>query len=152
VSDRPEPPAEDDASTPRRKRKPTGGFGSALRGLARAASEVAAASGEEARRLAETARPEVERRAQQAKAAAEAATPHIKQAASDATNYVKEHQNEIRRGAQRGAGVVADQAVRTITPGPLRPAIDAMKDELREEPETGSEAPDAEPTSEETSS
>jgi ABC-type transporter Mla subunit MlaD len=148
VSDRPEPAADDDASTPPRKRKPAGGFGSALRGLARAAGEVATASGEEARRLAETARPEVERRAQQAKAAVEAATPHIKQAASDATDYVREHQDEIRRGAQRGAGVVADQAVRTITPGPLRPAIDAMKDELREEPEASSEAPEAERTPE----
>jgi len=152
VSDRPEPSADDDADSPPRRRKPSGGFGSALRGLARAAGEVAAAGGEEARRLAETARPEVERRAQQAKAAAEAATPHIKQAASDATDYVREHQEEIRRGAQRGAGIVADQAVRTVTPGPLRPAIDAMKDELREEPESSPEAPDAERTSEDTGS
>lgn len=152
MSDRPESPADDDASRPPRKRKPAGGFGSALRGLARAAGEVAAASGEEAKRLAETARPEVERLAKQAKAATDAATPHIKQAASDASEYVREHQDEIRAGAKKGAGIVADQAVRTVTPRPLQPAIDAMKDELREEPETSSETPEAERTSEDASS
>jgi hypothetical protein len=147
VSDRPDPPADepagDTAEVPPPRRKPAG-FGGALRGLARAAGEVAAASGEEARRLAETARPEVERIAKQAKAAAEAATPHIKQAATDATDYVREHQDEIRAGAKKGAGVVADQAVRTVTPRPLRPAIDAMKDELREQPKATSDAPDEE--------
>ena len=91
----------------------------------------------------------MERLAKQAKAAADAATPHVKQAAAGATDYVREHQDEIRRGAKRGAGVVADQAVRTVTPGPLRPAIDAMKDELREQPDETSEEP--EPTTDEQS-
>ena len=144
MSDRPEPPADDSvgdtAATPPRQRKPASSFGGALRGLARVAGFAAAAGHEEARRLADAARPEVERRVKQAKAAAVAATPHIKQAATDATEYVREHQDEIRRGAKRGAGVVADQAVRTVTPRPLRPAIDAMKDELREQPKTTSEA------------
>jgi hypothetical protein len=84
----------------------------------------------------------VERRVKQVKAAAVAATPHIKQAATDVTEYGRKHQDEIRRGAKLGAGVVADQAVRTVTPRLLRPAIDAMKAELREQPKTTSEAPD----------
>ena len=150
MSDRPEPPADDPAGdAPPPKRKPAGSFGGALRGLARAAGEAAAAGGEEARRLAESARPEVERIAKQAKAAANAATPHIKQAATDATEYVREHQDEIRQGAKRGAGAVADQAVRTVTPRPLRPAIDAMKDELREQPRTTSKAVDTETATDE---
>ena len=144
MSDGPKQPPDGGADRPPRNRKPASSLGSALRSLARAAGEAAAAGGEEARRLAEAAGPEVERRARQAKAAAEATTPHIKQAAADATEYVREHQAEIRRGARRGAGLVANQAVRTITPGPLRPAIDAMKDELREQPETTSEQPDTE--------
>ena len=142
MSDLPEQPTDDAADQPPPKRKPASSLGGALRGLARAASEAAAVGGQEARRLAETARPEVERRAKQAKVAAEAATPRVKQAAADATDYVREHQDELRRGARRGAGVIADQAVRAVTPRPLRPAIDAMKDELREQPETTSEAPD----------
>ena len=145
MSDFPEPPAsEPAANTPPPKRNSTSSFGGALRDLARVAGEAAAAGGAEARRLADAARPEVERRAKQAKAAAGSATPHIKQVAADATEYVREHQDEIRRGARRGAGVVADQAVRAVTPRPLRPAINAMKDELREQPKTTSEAPDTE--------
>lgn len=148
MSDRPEQPANDpvgdSAETPPRQQKLASSFGDAFRGLARVAGFAAAAGNEEARRLADASRPEVERRVRQAKAAAVAATPHLKQAATDATEYVREHQDEIRRGARRGAGVVADQAVRAVTPRPLRPAINAMKDELGKQPKTTSEAPDTE--------
>jgi ElaB/YqjD/DUF883 family membrane-anchored ribosome-binding protein len=108
----------------------------ALRGLTRAASEVAASGAEEARRLAETARPEVERRAReatrQAKAAAEAARPHAERAIHDATEYVKTHQDDIRRASKQGARTAASTAARAVTPGPLRPAVDAMSRELRQ--------------------
>ena len=106
-------------------------FRDALRGLRRAASEVAEAGAEEARKLAEIARPEVERRARQAKAAADAARPHLEQKAREATDYVRDHQDEIVRASKRGAGVAASGAASAVTPGPLRPAVDAMKDELR---------------------
>ena len=106
-------------------------FRSALRGLRRAASEAATAGAEEARKLAETARPEIERRAQQAKAAAEAARPHVEQKAREATDYVREHQEEIVSASKRGASVAASGAARAVTPGPRRPAIDAMERELR---------------------
>lgn len=111
-----------------------GSFRDALRGLRRAASEVADAGTEEARKLAEAARPEIERRAQQAKAAAEAARPHVEQKAREATSYVREHQDEIVRASKRGAEVAASGAARAVTPGPLRPALDAMERELRDPP------------------
>ena len=142
MSNHPEQPTDEPADRLPPKRKPASSLGDALRGLARAASEAATTGGQEARRLAETARPEVERRAKQAKAAVDAATPHVKQATADATDYVREHQDELRRGARRGAGVIADQAVRAVTPRPLRPAIDAIKNESRAQPATTAEAPD----------
>lgn len=106
-------------------------FRSALRGLLRAASEVAETGVEEARKLAEAARPEVERRARQAKAAAEAARPHIEGKAREATDYVRDHQDDIVRASKRGAEVAASTAAHAVTPRPLRPAIDAMSRELR---------------------
>lgn len=115
-------------------------FRSALRGLRRAASEVADAGTEEARRLAEAARPEIERRAQQAKAAAEAARPRIEEKAREATNYVREHQDEIVNASKRGAEVAASGAARAVTPGPLRPALDAMERELRDPPSDEADA------------
>lgn len=110
-------------------------FRDALRGLRRAASEVADAGAEEARKLAEAARPEIERRAKQAKAAADAARPHVEQKAREATAYVREHQDEIVRASKRGAEVAASGVARTVTPGPLRPALDAMERELRDSPQ-----------------
>ncbi len=107
-------------------------FRDALRGLRRAASEVADAGAEEARKLADAARPEIERRAKQAKAAADAARPHVEQKAREATAYVREHQDEIVRASKRGAEVAASGVARTVTPGPLRPALDAMERELRD--------------------
>lgn len=118
-------------------------FRSALRGLRRAASEVADAGTEEARKLAEVARPEIARRAQQAKAAAEAARPHVEQKAREATSYVREHQDEIVRASKRGAEVAASGAARAVTPGPLRPALDAMERELRDPPAEEPAADDA---------
>lgn len=125
-TNRNEPTGDDPSGKPARS-----SFRDALRGLGRAASEVAGAGAEEARKLAETARPEVERRAQQAKAAAEAARPHIERKAREATDYVREHQDEIVRASKHGAGVAASGAARAVTPGPLRPAVDAMQRELR---------------------
>jgi len=138
TNERPDEPdsAEPEASEPSRT-----SFRSALRGLRRAASEVADAASvaadagaEEARKLAEAARPEIERRAQQAKAAAEAARPRIGEKAREATNYVREHQDEIVNASKRGAEVAASGAARAVTPGPLRPALDAMERELRDPP------------------
>jgi hypothetical protein len=125
--------------------EPAPSFRSALRGLRRAATEAASAGAEEARKLAETARPEIERRAQQAKAAAEAARPRVEQKARDAADYVREHQDEIVDASKRGASVAASGAARAVTPGPLRPAIDAMERELR----TPAESPEATEPSEE---
>ena len=123
--------------------KPAPSLGSALRGLGRAAAEVAGAGAEEARKLAEIARPEVERRARQAKAAAEAARPHLEQKARDATDYVRDHQDEIVRASKRGAEVAASGAARAVTPAPLRPAVDAMKHELRTPTDDDSDEPEA---------
>ena len=125
--------------------EPAPSFRSALRRLRRAATEAASAGAEEARKLAETARPEIERRAQQARAAAEAARPRVEQKARDAADYVREHQDEIVDASKRGASVAASGAARAVTPGPLRPAIDAMERELR----TPAEFPEADEPSEE---
>lgn len=115
-------------------------LGDMLRGLARAATVAAGAGSEETKRLAEAAKPEVERRAKQLRVAAETAAPHLRQAAEDAVDYVRDHQQELRRGAKRGAGIVAEQAVRTVTPAPLRPAIQAMKDELQTPDQSAADA------------
>jgi hypothetical protein len=128
--------------------EPRPSFRSALRGLRRAASEVAETGAEEARKLAEAARPEVERRARQARAAAEAARPHIEGKAREATDYVREHQDDIVRASKRGAEVAASTVARTVTPGPLRPAVDAMERELRATPNAANpSAPDADASS-----
>ena len=160
TSPEPDTPADDgsaaqDAERPA-PRPARSSFRDALRGLSRAASEVAESGAEEARRLAEAARPEVERRAKQAKAAADAARPHVEQRARDATKYVREHQDDIVRASKRGAQVAGSTAARTVTPGPLRPAVDAMEQELRKpgKPATASdeagpnEATDATPDAE----
>jgi hypothetical protein len=118
-------------------------FRSALRGLRRAASEVAGASADEARKLAEAAKPEVERRARQAKAAADAVRPVIEERAREAVDYVREHQDEIVSASKRGVDVAASGAARAVTPRPLRPAIDAMERELRGSANEASEKPDA---------
>ena len=118
-------------------------FRSALRGLRRAASEVAGASADEARKLAEAAKPEVERRARQAKAAADAVRPVIEERAREAADYVREHQDESGSASKRGASVAASGAARAVTPRPLRPAIDAMERELRGSSNEPSEGPDA---------
>ncbi len=142
-----EPIAEPDPSADS-PAEPRTSFRSALRGLRRAASEVADASAEEARKLAEAARPEIERRAKQAKAAAEAARPQMEQKARDETDYVRDHQEEIVRASKRGAEVAASTAARAVTPRPLRPALDAMQRELRDPPtdEDASDAADHEHT------
>ena len=127
-----------------------GSLRDALRGLRRAASEVADAGAEEARKLAEAARPEIERRAKQAKAAADAARPHVEQKARAASEYVRQHQEEIVRASKRGAEVAASGAARAITPGPLRPALDAMEQELRQPSDAHAEAPEEETNTEDT--
>ncbi|MGE0228546.1 MAG: hypothetical protein AB7I38_05940 [Dehalococcoidia bacterium] len=100
-----------------------------------AAERAAREAAERARHAVEAARPEAERLARQARAAAEAASPHVERAAADAANYAREHEDEIRSAAARAA--------RTVAPRPLRPAIDAMSDELqkRPEPESGADPP-----------
>jgi ElaB/YqjD/DUF883 family membrane-anchored ribosome-binding protein len=128
--------AEGGADEPAPAERRSSSLRDALRGLTRAASEVATSGAEEARRLAETARPEVERRAReatrQAKAAAEAARPHAERAIHGATDYVRTHQDDIRRASKTGARTAASTAARAVTPGPLRPAVDAMSRELRQ--------------------
>jgi hypothetical protein len=122
-----------------------GGFGAELMRRAREAAEAARKAAEEhrpaaeraardaaerARQLAEAARPEVERRARQAKVAGEAALPHAQRAAREAAEYAREHEAEIKAAASRGAEVAA----RIVVPRPLRPAVDAMGEELRRKP------------------
>ncbi|MEZ4553884.1 MAG: hypothetical protein AB7L91_03850 [Dehalococcoidia bacterium] len=104
-----------------------------------AAERAAREAAERARHAVEAAKPEAERLARQARAAAEAARPHVERAAGDAANYAREHEDEIRNAAARAA--------RTVAPRPLRPAIDAMSEELkkRPEPESGEEPPAAAP-------
>jgi len=88
----------------------------------RAARDAAA----RAKRAAEAAKPEAERLARQAKAAADAARPHAERAAREAAGYAREHEDELKSAAARAARIVA--------PRPLRPALDAMEEELRGKP------------------
>ncbi len=85
----------------------------------RAAHDVA----EQAKRAVEAARPEAERLARQARAAAEAARPHVEHAAQEAASFAREHEDDLKSVAARAARIVA--------PLPLRPALDAIEEELR---------------------
>jgi hypothetical protein len=91
-----------------------------------AAERAVHEAAERARRVAEAARPEAERLARQAKAAAEAARPHVERAAREAGVYAREHEDELRNAATKAA--------RFVAPAPLRPALDAMDNELRRSP------------------
>lgn len=91
-----------------------------------AAERAVREAAERAKQAAEAAKPEAERLARQARAAAEAARPHIERAAGEAAHFAREHEDDIRNAAVRAAHSVAPQ--------PLRPAIDAMRRELEQQP------------------
>ncbi len=91
-----------------------------------AAERAVQEAAERTRRAAEAARPEAERLVRQARAAAEAARPHVERAAHEAATYAREHEDELRNAATRAA--------RFAAPPPLRPALDAMGNELRRPP------------------
>lgn len=88
----------------------------------RPAAERAARAAADRVRDAERAQPEVERLARQARAAGEAAAPHVTRAAQDAAEYAREHDEELR-------GAAANVA-RNVAPRPLRPAVDALGEEM----------------------
>lgn len=94
-----------------------------------AAERAVHEAAERTRRAAEAARPEAERLARQARAAAEAARPHVERAAHEAAAYAREHEDELRNAATRAARLAA--------PASLRPALDAMGNELRRPPAPG---------------
>ena len=64
------------------------------------------------------------------KAATKKISPRLKHAARKTEDYIKNHEEEINENAQKGGKFIAQQALRMATPPVLRPAIDAMKDEL----------------------
>ena len=64
------------------------------------------------------------------KTATEKISPRLKHAAKKTEDYIKNHEKEINENAQKGGKFIAQQALRMATPPVLRPAIDAMKDEL----------------------
>ncbi len=66
------------------------------------------------------------RLARQARAAGEAAAPHIARAAQDAAQYASEHDEELREAAA--------QVARNVAPRSMRPAVDALGDELAKRP------------------
>ena len=112
-----------------------------------AAEHAAREARERLRRAAEAAAPEMERIARRARAAVEtarphveAAKPHVQQAAQDAVDrtrqYAREHEQEIRRAAGRAGRVAA----RGVTPAPLRPAVDAFEQELKQSETAGGES------------
>jgi hypothetical protein len=80
----------------------------------------ARAAGEEAAR---DARPEVERLARSARSAAETARPHVEQAGRSAIQYVRDHNDEIKRAARVGAELTAHQ----VLPMRLRPIVAAVE-------------------------
>lgn len=57
-------------------------------------------------------------------------SPRLKSAAKKTENYIKEHEEEITENTQKSGKFIAQQALRMATPPILRPAIDAMKEEL----------------------
>ncbi|MBG93063.1 MAG: hypothetical protein CL792_03685 [Chloroflexi bacterium] len=57
-------------------------------------------------------------------------SPRLKRAAKKTEDYIKTHEEEINENAQKGGKFIAQQALRMATPPVLRPAIDAMKEEL----------------------
>lgn len=91
-----------------------------------------------AREAAETARPHVERAAEQAKAAAEAALPRVEEAGRAALRYTREHEDDLKRASGRAAQTIARNAV----PRPLRGAVDAFEEGLREPPPPPERAPE----------
>ena len=76
--------------------------------------------GEEAAR---DARPEVERLARSARSAAEVARPHVEQAGRSAIQYVRDHNDDIKRAARVGAELTAHQ----VLPMQLRPIVAAVE-------------------------
>lgn len=90
------------------------------------AERAARAAADRVRDAAERAQPEVERLARQARAAGEAAAPHIARAAQDAAQYASEHDEELREAAA--------QVARNVAPRSMRPAVDALGDELAKRP------------------
>ena len=91
------------------------------------AERAARGAATRAGRAADADAPEAERLAQRARSAAAAAKPRVLDAAERTTDFVREHETELRSGAARAARVTA----RTLTPAPLRSAVDALEQELR---------------------
>jgi len=91
-----------------------------------AAERAVREAAERAKQAAEAAKPEAERLTRQARAAAEAARPHLERAAGEAANFAREHEDDLRKAALGAA--------RNVAPQPLRPAIDAMREELKQHP------------------
>ncbi|MYD64665.1 MAG: hypothetical protein F4X26_01500 [Chloroflexi bacterium] len=90
------------------------------------AERAARAAADRVRDAAERAQPEFERLARQARAAGEAAAPHIARAAQDAAQYASDHDEELRGAAA--------QVARNVAPRSMRPAVDALGDELAKRP------------------
>ena len=90
---------------------------------------------ERAQHAVDAARPEVERLARDAAAAAQSAAafarPVVERVAHDAVDYARDHQDELRRAATSAADAAANLATQRIVPGPLRPMVDALRQELQ---------------------
>ena len=100
-----------------------------------AAERMAREAFERAQHAVDAARPEVERLARDAAAAAQSAAafarPVVERVAHDAVDYARDHQDELRRAATSAADAAANLATQRIVPGPLRPMVDALRQELQ---------------------
>ena len=98
-----------------------------------AAERAARSAADRVRDAAERTKPEVERLAREARVAGEAAVPHVARAAQDAAQYARDHDDELRGAAA--------QVARSVAPRPLRPAVDALGEELSKRPRADRDEP-----------